>query len=115
MTSSFKYLNIRSVPRSRNFDADLLANTASKLIPLEGLSPNNFSIELMYKPSIPDNITNWKVCDDDQQILDFLTTHDTFKDVAIDEADHDKSLSNPNIHSNIIPESVINLERYYDL
>ena len=36
MTNPFSAFNIGSVPRSQNFDADLLANTASILIPLEG-------------------------------------------------------------------------------
>ena len=44
-----------------------------------------------------------------------MIAQDTFKDVAIDEADHDKSLSDPNFLSNLIPKSIINFERYYDL
>ena len=106
MTNSFSAFNIKYVPRSQNFDADLLANTASRLIAPEGLSPQTFSIELMYRPSIPDNVTNWKVFDDDQQILDFLSSQDTFKGMEINKVDHEKSLSNP---SNIIPKSVITL------
>ena len=56
MTNSFKDFNIKSTPRSLNFDADILANTASRLIPPEGLSHDTFSIELMYRPSIPYNV-----------------------------------------------------------
>ena len=112
MTNSFSAFNIKFVPRSQNFDADLLANIASRLILPECLSPQTFSIELMYRPSIPNNVTNWKVFDDDQQILDFLSVQDTFAGMAIDEADHEKFLSDP---SNIIPKSVISLEKFYDL
>ena len=112
MTSSFPAFNIRFVPRSQNFDPDLLGNTTSRLIPPEGLSPQNFSIELIYRPSIPDSVTNWKVFDDDQQILDFLLSRNTFESMAIDEADHEKSLSDP---SNIIPKSIISLEKFCDL
>ena len=65
----------------------------------------------MYRTSIPDNVTSWKIFDDDVHILDFLTTQDTFKDFAIDEAEHDKSLSDHNFPSNLIPKSVINLEK----
>jgi ribonuclease HI len=50
--------NIKSIPRLNNSKADLLANVASKLFPAEGLSPNAFSIELLFRPSIPENITN---------------------------------------------------------
>ena len=115
MTSSFKSLNIKYVPRSQNFDAYLLANTTYKLIPPEGLAPNTFSIELMYRPSIPDNVTSWKIFDDDVQKIDFLTTQDTFKDLAIDEVENEKSLSDNDFPSNLIPKSIINLEKYHDL
>ena len=66
----------------------------------------------MYMPSISDNVMNWKVFDDDQQILDFLSSQDTFQGMLIDEADHDKSLSDI---SNITLKSIINLEIFYDL
>ena len=69
----------------------------------------------MYRPSIPDNVTNWKIFDDDVQILDFLTTQDSFKDFSIDEVEHEKSCSDNIFPSNIIPKSVLNLERTYDL
>ena len=72
MTNSFSTFNIKYVPRSQNFDVDLLANTASRIISLKGLSPQTFSIELMYRPSIPNNVTSWKVFDEDHHILDFL-------------------------------------------
>ena len=44
--------------------------------------------------------------------MDFLSSQETFQGMAIDEAEHEKYLSNP---SNIIPKSVLNLEKYYDL
>ena len=36
LINHFEYFNINSVPRSQNFDANLLANVASKLIPTKG-------------------------------------------------------------------------------
>ena len=110
MTNSFQSFNIKSISRSQNFDDDLLANTTSRLMPPEGLSPKNFSIELMYRPSIPDNVTNWKIFDDDVPIIDFLTAQDTFKDFYIDEFKHEKSLSDNIFPSNLIPKSVLNLK-----
>jgi ribonuclease HI len=66
LMSKFSAFNINSIPRLNNAEADLLANVASKLLPAEGLSPDAFSIELLFRPSIPDNVTNWRVFDDDQ-------------------------------------------------
>jgi ribonuclease HI len=84
--------NINSIPRSNNVEADLLANVASKLLPADGLSPNAFSVELLFRPSIPDNITNCRVFDDDQQIINFLHMEETFQGAVIDEQMHDENL-----------------------
>ena len=42
-------------------------------------------MELLYKPSIPNNIVNWKVFEGDEQIVDFLTNQENFKYLAIDD------------------------------
>jgi hypothetical protein len=88
----FLAFNINPIPRMSNSEVDLLANVASKLLFAEGFSPNLFSIELLFSPSISDNITNWTVFDDDQKIIKFLHMEDTFQDVVIDEGSHDKNL-----------------------
>ena len=44
LTNSFLAFNIKLVPRSQNFDADILANTASRLIPPEGLYFDTFQL-----------------------------------------------------------------------
>ena len=62
------------------------------MIPSENFTPNFFSVELIFRPSIPDNIFNWRVFDNDVQVLNFLTNDDTFKDSAIDEVTHDENL-----------------------
>jgi hypothetical protein len=56
---TFLAFNINSIPRMSNSEVDLLANVASKLFPAKGLSPNAFLVELLFRPSILDNITNW--------------------------------------------------------
>jgi hypothetical protein len=55
----FSTFNITPILRLQNASVDLLENVASKLIPPEDFSPDRFSVELIFKPSIPDNITNW--------------------------------------------------------
>jgi ribonuclease HI len=72
LMNKFSSFNINSIPRLNNTEEDLLANVASKLLPAKGISPNAFSVELLFRPSVPDNITNWRVFDDDQQIINFL-------------------------------------------
>jgi ribonuclease HI len=125
MHKIFKF-NIKSILRLNNYEADLLVNVASKLFPIEGLSPNAFSIELLFRPSVPDNVTNWRVFDDDQQIISFLHMEDTFRDAVIDEGTHDEDLRNFMVISgprspestldlvNSIPKFVVRLEKFYD-
>eukprot|EP00253_Pinus_taeda_P005487 PITA_05487 len=60
LLSHFLAFNISPIPRSQNAVADLVANVASKLLPSEDYSLDRFSVELIFRPSIPDNITNWQ-------------------------------------------------------
>jgi hypothetical protein len=90
--NKFSTFNINSIPRLNNFEADLLANAASKLFLVEGLSPNAFFVELLFRLSVPDNITNWRVFYDNQQIISFLHMEETFQGAVIDEGTHDENL-----------------------
>jgi hypothetical protein len=60
-----------------------LATTTSQLSPLEDYEASQFIVEILYKPSVPKNISNWKVFEGDEQIINFLTNQDNFKDLAI--------------------------------
>ena len=77
--NKFEALNIKYMPRTLNYEANMLANATSNLFPSDDFSHNKFSVELIYRPSIPDNITNWRVFEDDKQILNFLHSEDTSK------------------------------------
>ena len=85
LISKFISFNISSNPRSSNTESYLLANVASKLLPTKGFLPNSFSVEMIFRLSIPDNITNWRVFDDDQQIINFFHMENTFQGVVIDD------------------------------
>jgi len=110
----FLAFNISSIPRIQNASADLLSNVASKLIPLEDYSLDRFSIELIFGPSILDNITNWLVFNDDEDILNFLTSEKSYDDQIIDEDEHDNQLKNK-INDNPMPKSIVKLKDIYDL
>ena len=113
---------IESIPRNQNSGADLLANIASKLIPSEEMPTSSFSIQLLFRPSVPDNITNFRVFDDDEQIINFLASKDVFKDAAIDDQEHDERLQDKGTHKksenqskgNCVPKSVVKLENLFD-
>lgn len=113
MISNFQAFNITIVPRTRNTTANALENIAPRMSPLR----DKFTIEILYRPSIPDNITNLRVFDDDQKILHFRANADTFKDEAIDEDEHDRSLqAGTNMKKgHLIARGVETLEKIYDL
>jgi hypothetical protein len=81
----FDAFNITAIPREKNILADSLATTASRLSPLEDYEASRFTVELLYRPSVPNNISNWKVFEGDEKIINFLTNQDNFKDLAIDD------------------------------
>jgi hypothetical protein len=61
-----------------NSEADMLANAASNFCQSDDFSHDKFYVELIYRSLIPDNITNWRVFKDDEQIINFLHLEDTF-------------------------------------
>ena len=98
-----------------NSKEDMLANAVSNLCPSDDFSHDKFSVELIYRSSIPDNITNWRVFEDDKQIINFLHSEDTFKGLVIDDEQHEallqaSALEEKPEHSNIIPKNIVRLE-----
>ena len=61
LLKGFYAFNIISIPRLKNAAADLLATSTARLVP----SNNMCSIELLFRPFVPDMITNLRVFYDD--------------------------------------------------
>ena len=62
LISNFQAFNITFVPRTHNAATNALANIASRMSPLRDI----FTVEILYRSFILDNITNLRVFDDDQ-------------------------------------------------
>ena len=84
----FNAFNINVVPRLQNDAPDLLATSACRLVPTN----NNYFVELIFRPSVPNNVTNMRVFDDNEYIIYFLTNEESFKESIIDEEEHLASL-----------------------
>jgi hypothetical protein len=96
---------------------------------LEYYEASRFAIEFLYKPSVPDNISNWRVFEGDEHIISFLTNEENFRDLAIDDDVFQKILveednqdanpiggnnsNQPKIHT--MPQGVVSLENLFDL
>jgi len=64
-------LNISFVPRERNILVYSLSISASSFkipIPIK----LKYKVEVRFRPSIPDNIKNWKIFENDQEIRRFI-------------------------------------------
>lgn len=114
LTEHFIAFNISLIPRLQNASVDLLENVASKLIPSEDFSPDRFLVKLIFRPSILNNIANWRIFNDDPYIVIFLTSEGSYTIQIIDEDQHDRQLQQDNTN-NAIPKSVVKLEDIYDL
>ena len=66
MIDKFEAFNIKSIPRTKNYDTNMLINEASNLNLYDGPVDIKFSIEIC-GPSIPG--TNWRNSNDDQHTL----------------------------------------------
>ena len=88
----FEAFNIRSIPLSLNSKVDMLANAASNIFPSNDFSHDKFYVELIYRTSIPNNITNWRIFEDDEQIINFIHSVDSFKGLIINDEQHEALL-----------------------
>jgi hypothetical protein len=128
----FSSVNVHFIPRTENLHADALAKAASTFYP-----PTTFKlkyhIEIRYKPSIPDNIRNWQVFEDDEQIKKFLAVVGEFSETHADQENQNDSMwimqegEDPEtfrekivdhrmlvLKNNQIPKGLIPLERLFD-
>jgi hypothetical protein len=87
--------------------------------------PTTFSVEILCRSSIPDNIINLRVFNHDQHIINVLHLEGTFKDSIINKGQYDQIMNigitdqaqqsyQPSLANNI-PKNVVKLEKIYDL
>ena len=81
--NTFLQTQLAKIPRKHNLHAHSLATFASTCkLPFE---PNHQSTaEIRHRPTIPDNVKNWQVFDNDIQINNFLTVEEDFSNTNID-------------------------------
>jgi hypothetical protein len=125
----FEAFNIIVVPRTKNTLDDSLATAASRLSPLEDYEASRFTLEILYKPSVRNNIYNWKVLKEMKKLWIFLTNQENFKYLAIDDEIFQEKLEETKFHEkkkeidhsnnrprfHMISKGVANLENLFDL
>ena len=80
---------ISFIPRDHNQTVDSLALAATHFkIPKQ--TQLNYPIEIRYRPSVPDNIRQWRVFEDDLEIKRFLELTGEFSNSLIDQDQDDE-------------------------
>jgi hypothetical protein len=84
LDSFFSAFKISFIPREENVMADSLAILASNFrVPLP--PKIRYDVEVIYRPSVPNNINYWKVFEDNLEIKKFLESIDEFSALHIDQ------------------------------
>lgn len=117
----FDAFSIKWTDRPNNYLANIMANLAVRQIDL----PFNevIQVQMKYRPSIPDNVQNWQVFEDDKDLIRFLTCEEDYENQIIDwngcveENDGKETLFGKEIvqlKMKKIPKGLVALERIFD-
>lgn len=68
----FNALDIQAVPRENNIHDDQLAMEASTFQLFDELVNDQVKMEVIFRPSILDNVYHWQVFNNDSQVVCFL-------------------------------------------
>jgi hypothetical protein len=111
----FDALDLVEIPREMNGKANNLAVAASTFQPTDELMNGHGKMEVIFRPSIPDNLDHWQVFSDDKQILRFMNNLQEFSGfkVGYKEEGHEY-IEDDEPKENPIPKDFINSEQICD-
>jgi ribonuclease HI len=114
MMDDFDALNLIAIPREQNSKEDELAVAASTLTVSDSLIDENISVEVIFRPSVPDNMNHWQVFDDDKQVIKFLTHMHEFSDFGVNTISEGCNYTENVDNVKTPPRRVVSLERDFD-
>jgi ribonuclease HI len=79
----FDALDLEAIPREQNSLADELAVAATTFQLSDELINDKIKMEVIFRPSVPDNSEHWQVFNDEKQVIRFLNSLDEFEDFRI--------------------------------
>jgi hypothetical protein len=71
-------------------------------------------MEVVFRPSVPDNLEHWQVFNDDAQILHFLQSSKEFSDSQVNFLVESMNLKVEDLPNDTLPKGVVPLERMFD-
>jgi ribonuclease HI len=109
---SLDALNLIAIPRDKNFKADELAVAASTLQLSQDLIKENITIEVIFRPLVPDNMDHWQNIYDDKQFIRFLNHMQVFYEFHINEKEEGCYYTENDYKINPVPRGVVHKKNY---
>jgi hypothetical protein len=108
----FDALDLISIPREHNSLADKLAVSTSTFHPSKEMLSGQGKMEIIFRPSVPDNMDHWQVFNDDKQILRFMNNLQEFSGfkVGYKEEGHEYKEEEEEHFENPTPKGLMKLE-----
>jgi hypothetical protein len=91
-----------------------LAVAASTLQLPDNLIDENISVEVIFRPSMPNNVDHWQVFDDDKQVIKFLTHIHEFSDLGISVKEEGCNYTENDDEVKTPPRRVVSSESNFD-
>jgi ribonuclease HI len=112
----FDALDLISIPREQNSLADKLAISTYIFQPLEEMLSDQGKMEIVFRPSILDNMDHWQVFNDDKQIIRFMNNLQEFSGfkVGYKEEGHEYKEEEEENFENPTPKGLMKLEQIFD-
>ena len=107
-----------AIPRDENTQADALAVAASTF-KIPTIPQLKYEVEVLYRPSIPNNVHHWQFFEDNEQVKRFLKIVDEFAATQIDTENQNlkipevpviEDLPDENLLNNIVGHKVLQLK-----
>jgi hypothetical protein len=87
---------------------------ASTLQLSQDLIKGNVTIEVIFRPSVPNNVDHWQIFDDDKQVIKFLNNIQEFSDFHISEKEEGCNYTEDDQKINPVPRSFVAQEQLFD-
>ena len=84
MLENFQSYSFIIKTRDQDSIVDSLVASASLFI-IHMRSTEKYEIEVLHRPAVSDNITNWQVFEDDQQVKNFIELKEEFESTHVDQ------------------------------
>jgi hypothetical protein len=107
-------IDLIAIPREQNAKADELTVAASTLQLPDNLIDEQISVEVIFRPSVPNNMDHWQVFDDDKQMVKFLLHIHEFSDLDISMKEEGNNYTGNDDEVKAPPRKVVSSERDFD-